>query len=286
MSWRTKLNQYMRDSQKLDDSIGDELAMLFLVYETVLKDKIRSFFGGEVADKKRIKDVANFYEIGLVHSRLDILKASLINQNAKDWADSIKVHAGMSSFDVFSVDTTLDVIELGDKVESLSRDKLLKTIEREIDIQSEIDERLRNRISAKELADKVLSNAFHGVKWSDSIWDRQDELQREVIATVRNAINKGKNVTEVVGAISERFKVKRHEAKRLVVTEMARVATEVAREQYRSGGIEEYIYLAEPTACKVCSKMHNKVYLVSEMEPGVNAPPMHPHCHCATAPKN
>lgn len=80
------------------------------------------------------------------------------------------------------------------------------------------------------------------------------------------------------------FDVSAYEAKRLVVTETARIQTAVQQEMYAVNGVEEYEYIAEPSACDVCAKLDGKAFKVTEMVPGKNAAPMHPHCHCSTAP--
>ena len=36
--------------------------------------------------------------------------------------------------------------------------------------------------------------------------------------------------------------------------------------------------------CSVCKKLDGKIFKLKKLEFGVNAPPMHPNCHCATAP--
>ena len=36
--------------------------------------------------------------------------------------------------------------------------------------------------------------------------------------------------------------------------------------------------------CPICKELDGKIFKVKDMECGQNAPPMHPNCHCATAP--
>ncbi len=53
----------------------------------------------------------------------------------------------------------------------------------------------------------------------------------------------------MISQIGKEFGVSASEAKRLAVTEGARVATEAERQSYRSNGYEEYEFIAEPSAC-------------------------------------
>ena len=57
-------------------------------------------------------------------------------------------------------------------------------------------------------------------------------------------------------------------------------------ESYKAEDIEDYEYVAcsLTDCCKVCKALDGKTFKVKDMEPGENAPPMHPNCHCATAP--
>lgn len=71
-----------------------------------------------------------------------------------------------------------------------------------------------------------------------------------------------------------------------MTTELRRVQTEAARQSYETNGNVEYRFLAiNPMgACSICRALDGKVFKVEKMMPGTNAPPMHPRCHCATAP--
>jgi SPP1 gp7 family putative phage head morphogenesis protein len=82
---------------------------------------------------------------------------------------------------------------------------------------------------------------------------------------------------------------------RLMRTELARVQTEAQKQSFERNGFEMYQFICNvnPTkhgTCPVCQRLANQdkglgkgVYLVADMMPGTNAPPMHPHCRCSTA---
>ena len=57
-------------------------------------------------------------------------------------------------------------------------------------------------------------------------------------------------------------------------------------EKYEELGIDEYEYIAcgLKNCCEICKALDGQVFKVKDMECGKNAPPMHPNCHCATAP--
>lgn len=69
-------------------------------------------------------------------------------------------------------------------------------------------------------------------------------------------------------------------------TELARVQTQAQIESYEANEIDEYEYVAcgLKDVCPLCKEVDGKVFKLKDMEIGLNAPPMHPNCHCATAP--
>ena len=71
-----------------------------------------------------------------------------------------------------------------------------------------------------------------------------------------------------------------------MTTELRRVQTDAARQVYERNGNTEYKFLTTNPqgACDICKRLDGKVFKVKNMIPGTNAPPMHPWCHCTTAP--
>ena len=68
------------------------------------------------------------------------------------------------------------------------------------------------------------------------------------------------------------------------------------KQSFERNGFDKYIFIVNHNAtkhgcCSHCEEVANKkgkyseagVYLVKDMMPGENAPPMHPHCRCSTA---
>lgn len=56
-------------------------------------------------------------------------------------------------------------------------------------------------------------------------------------------------------------------------------------QQYNRNGVEEFEFMAlGPHPCEFCTALNGKHFKVKDFLPGDNAPPMHPHCRCSTAP--
>ncbi|HFI0174920.1 TPA: minor capsid protein [Streptococcus suis] len=143
----------------------------------------------------------------------------------------------------------------------------------------------RSVLSASQIgttAQAILNTPFHGASWSDNIWKRQTALREVVARMTERLLLQGKNPTTMVAQLRKEFNVTASEAKRLAVTEGARVATEGQKQAYIANGYDEYEFIAEPSACRECAKLDGKIFKVKDMEPGENAAPMHPWCHCST----
>ncbi len=125
---------------------------------------------------------------------------------------------------------------------------------------------------------------YKGDLWSKRIWNRQELLSKQVENIAQDLVLLGRNPTIYVNEIKRMFDINSYEARRLVVTEGARIQTQVTKYNYEQYGIEKYKYLSESGACVKCLDLHTRVFKVENMNPGENAAPMHPHCHCTEAP--
>ena len=133
-------------------------------------------------------------------------------------------------------------------------------------------------------AARVIVNAsFHNATFSDRIWMHQDLLKNDLHKLLSNGLIQGKNPRVLAKELQKRFGVSRYQAERLMVTEMSRVQTEAQKLSYERNGFTQYQFLALSTACSDCLAINGKVFEVKKMQPGLNAPPMHPICHCSTA---
>ena len=91
---------------------------------------------------------------------------------------------------------------------------------------------------------------------------------------------KGTNVR--VNNLKKEFDVSYGYARRLAVTESARVYSEAQKSNYETNDVEEYEVMTELKACHICQPFNGKIFKVSELVPALNAPPFHPNCRCTT----
>lgn len=142
-------------------------------------------------------------------------------------------------------------------------------------------------VQTAKYARNIVNADFYNANFNERIWSHMDNLRSDLAIELQKGFISGVSSQEMARRIKEHaFEKSYKDAHRLVVTELRRVQTDVAKQQYEEAGIEEYEYCAvNPRACPICRDQDGKVFKVSEMKAGENAPPLHPNCHCTTAPK-
>lgn len=130
------------------------------------------------------------------------------------------------------------------------------------------------------LATAVALSDVSGATFSDRIWANQVELRNEVNQAIERALIRGEHprnsAANIKHLIRDEYGKKQRAAERILITETSRGQIIAQRESYKDAQVNDYIYLAEPSACDECSKLDDKVFKVKDMVIGVNAPFMHP----------
>ena len=135
-------------------------------------------------------------------------------------------------------------------------------------------------------AKNIVNASFYNATFSERIWANMDNLKNDIANELQKGLIAGVSSREMARRIKQHaIDPNQYDAHRLMVTELRRVQTDVAMDSYRANGVGRYIFMAvNPRACPGCRKIDGKDYAVEDAQPGYNAPPMHPQCHCCTAP--
>lgn len=134
-------------------------------------------------------------------------------------------------------------------------------------------------------ANNIVNATFFNATYSERIWSHQDRLKSMISIELQRGLIAGVGSREMAQRVKREFDVSASDAHRLMVTELRRVQTDVAMDSYKESGVEKYVYMAvNPRACPICREIDGKVFKVADAQPAKNAPPMHPRCHCTTAP--
>ncbi|KGX85035.1 minor capsid protein, partial [Pontibacillus litoralis] len=135
----------------------------------------------------------------------------------------------------------------------------------------------------------IVGASFHGATWSTRIWNDMHKLRKELNNIINSAVIRGTNPTTFLPKIKEHYDVTTFEAKRLLITESARVQTESMKlafhELMNDDTDAEYEFVAklDSRTSKVCRGLDGEHFKVKDMKPGVNAAPMHPFCRSSAA---
>ena len=287
--WKKRIEAEQLAKMERSATIGDEIGRLYDYHFKELEKEIRAF-EQRYADK-------NGLSLSEVKARVDEMDVRAFEEKAKKYVAekdfSAKANSELELYnlkmkinrlELLQYQLDLEMVALGDAEHKLTERFLNDEYVKEIENQSGLlGQSVLSAEQVTQTVQTILNTSFKGATWSNRIWQRQDALREIVARMAEDYLLKGKNPTTMIAKIRKEFRVSASEAKRLAVTEGARVATEAQRQSYKSNGYDEYEFIAEPTACDICKALNGKVFKVKDMEPGENAAPMHPHCHCSTA---
>lgn len=113
-----------------------------------------------------------------------------------------------------------------------------------------------------------------------------DKMANDLKRVMLDGFVKGKRSEQMTKIVAERFEVSNSAAERLVRTESAHVVEQATLAGYTESGVEKYEYSAvlDTRTSEICEALDGKVFPLSDAQPGVNYPPMHPNCRSTTFP--
>lgn len=135
-------------------------------------------------------------------------------------------------------------------------------------------------------AKQIVNADFYNATFSERIWSHMDNLKSDLSIELQKGFIAGVSSREMARRLKEHsFEKSEKDAFRLARTELRRIQTDVAKDNYERNGIEEYEFMAvNPSACPICRELDGRIFEVARMKAGLTAPPIHPNCHCTTAP--
>ena len=141
-------------------------------------------------------------------------------------------------------------------------------------------------IGNEEYAKQLVNASFRNATFSERIWGKNmPDLRVHLEAELRNGLVQGIGSVELARRFRKHYGGSVKDTERLMATEMCRLQTAVQKESFERNGYKEYMFITsgDESVCPDCQALHGQHFKVSEMQAGVNAPPMHPRCHCSAA---
>lgn len=139
-----------------------------------------------------------------------------------------------------------------------------------------------------EKINKIIAKPWtaDGSNFSSRIWKQKNQLVNELHNGLSQAFIRGTEPYDLTKQISERFRVSKGQAGRLVMTETAYFHSAAQIDAFKELGVKEYEITAvlDSRTSELCRDMDGKHLPVSEFKAGITAPPFHCWCRSTTVP--
>ncbi|UTT55159.1 minor capsid protein [Staphylococcus equorum] len=288
--WRERAQRIIAVEAKKDDDVIDEVRSITNSTMSQLSNEIYSFYA-KYADAEGISVDAAKKKI----QKTDIKELEdRVAQYVKNKDFSEKANAELRQYNTkmyvsrerMLLQQLSAIMVNGTALTEVELSKYLETsVDREVERQAGI---LGNvRINPNDV--RAIVNAdFHGETWSNRLWADMEQTRKTVLKTVQNAMLRGRHPDEFVPELKKKLGVTTSDAKRLLITETARVQTEAQKLHYTEtiGGDAtiEFVAKLDDRTSDECRHADGNKIKVSEMVAGVNVPPLHPYCRSTTVP--
>lgn len=286
--WRNRVELEQRAATKRDEDYATELKKMHDYYFNEIEKEIRTFVGRYAAKNGDIP-------YAQVIARLDAMDVAAFAEKAKRYVEEkdfgvianrelaiYNLKMRVSRLEALKQELDLQMIALANeeekKTEKFLKEEYLQGLRSQAGILG-----VSEGATLSTAMNQAIDRNFNGATWSSRIWERQNALREIVKKATADLLILGKNPTQIIPKLRKEFGVSAYQAKRLAVTEGSRVAMAAQKDSLESQDYEEYEYIAEPSACKICAPFDGKIFKVSEMESGRNCAPMHPFCRCSVA---
>ena len=286
--WRNRVELEQKAAIKRDEDYATELKKMHDYYFNEIDKEIRTFIN-------RYAEKNGNIPYSEVVARLDAMDVAAFSEKAKRYVEEkdfgaianrelaiYNLKMRVSRLEALQQELDLQMIALANEEEKKTgnflKEECLQGWKSQAGILG-VSEGATVSTAMKQAIDRN----FNGATWSSRIWDRQNALRDIVKKATSDLLILGKNPTQIISKLRKEFGVSAHQAKRLAVTEGSRVAMAAQKDSLESQGYDEYEYIAEPSACKICAPLDGKIFKVENMESGRNCAPMHPFCRCSVA---
>lgn len=209
------------------------------------------------------------------------VKEKNFTQRANEEMRLYNVTMRINRLELLKANIHLELLALTSEEQRILLDELTKVTRAEFKRQSAILG-MTLKYNEKMIKD-IVNSSFFNATWSDRLWDNQDALRAELDRLLNRGIVQGLNPRELARELRKQFDTNTYNSERLLRTELARVQTDVFEDTMEQTGAEQFEWIAEPTACKICSKLDGQIFDKDELEIAVTAPPAHPNCMCGLA---
>ena len=292
--WRKREELFAKRDIKADKALAKEVNEVLKDTQDAIQDEIDAFYT-RYAEREGI----SMAEVNKRVAKMDIEKfASKAKKYVKDRDFSDRANYELRIYNLKMKASRLELLKAQIDLQLIGGFSDIEKLIRQGAYEQAIEEYQREAgiladsatFDVEKRVEQVLSGSYkledtaNFKTFSDNIWLYKTELQNDLEKMLVRTFTRGENPRVMARELRDRFKVTGYQAERLARTETARLQTAIQRDGLEENGIKQYEYIAEPTACKVCSAIDGDIYKLKDMVVGKNAPVLHPSCRCRIAP--
>lgn len=142
------------------------------------------------------------------------------------------------------------------------------------------------RVDQDKIKRLLEENWSGGGNFSSTIWKNKEQLVKALDDIVIRGLATGQSFDKMADELGKRMGVATNAAKRLIMTESARMENEGLLDYYRRTDVEylEFIATLDMRTSDICRAMDGELIPIAEAKIGLNVPPLHPYCRSVIAP--
>ncbi|MBO5069462.1 MAG: minor capsid protein [Roseburia sp.] len=292
--WERRKAQRMFEYMEEAEKAAAEIRSVYLKASRYISLELDQIFG-RYRNKHGLSEIEARRLINTLHDKTSIteLKEALRGNNAaKDILAELESAAYRSRMERLEqlqeqLDRTMQTVYQQEKLQSTSHyvdlagEAYYKSI---YDIQRRTGYGFSFGMIDPKTIERVINSKWSGANYSTRIWHNTSALAKDLKEEMLVNLISGRTDREAAEIIQYRFASGASEARRLVRTESCNLANQMEIESYKECDIEYYRYVAtlDLRTSEICRQLDGKRFPVSEQQPGLNCPPMHPYCRSTT----
>lgn len=142
------------------------------------------------------------------------------------------------------------------------------------------------KVDKQKIQNLLNENWSGGGNFSELIWKDREKLVKTLDDIVMKGLATGDNYDKMSDKLAKRMDTSKSNAKRLIMTESARMENEGLLSYYERIGAKQLIFVAtlDMKTSEICRAMDGSIIPIEDAKIGLNVPPLHPYCRSVISP--